>query len=120
MKKAFTKKDFIVICVLLSAALILFVLGKVSSVGNKAVVRINGKVTEQISLKGDYYEKAFNGVVVCRENGFICIKSSDCPDQICVNNGKLNKKGQCSVCVPNGVSVEITGNGKKSVDAVTG
>jgi len=40
-------------------------------------------------------------------DGAIAFIESDCPDQICVNNGFLRRSGQISVCLPNLVSLII-------------
>ena len=44
---------------------------------------------------------------------------SDCPDRLCVKAGFLSRAGESAVCLPNRVSVRITGRGG-TVDAVTG
>lgn len=44
---------------------------------------------------------------------------ASCPDKLCVNQGKINKKGQSVICLPNKIIIEIAG-GKTSVDAVAG
>ena len=44
---------------------------------------------------------------------------SDCPDRLCVKAGLLTRAGESAVCLPNRVSVRITGGGG-SIDAVTG
>lgn len=44
---------------------------------------------------------------------------ADCPDGVCVNAGKLTKAGQAAICLPNRVSVEISG-AKSEVDAYVG
>ena len=48
--------------------------------------------------------------------GGVAVTHSDCPDQICVAAGRLSKPGDFAACVPNGVTVRITGS--DGVDAV--
>ena len=43
---------------------------------------------------------------------------SDCKNQICVNDGQINKTNQSIVCLPNKVLVEIIG-GEEEFDAVS-
>lgn len=40
----------------------------------------------------------------------VSIKEANCPDQICVKWGKINRPGQTIVCLPHKVVVSITGN----------
>lgn len=43
------------------------------------------------------------------------VTESDCKDKICVNTGYLTKSGQAAVCVPNGISVILSGEGEADV-----
>lgn len=47
--------------------------------------------------------------------GGICFESSDCPDQICVHSGILNRHGDSAACLPNKLIVRIVS--PKSGDA---
>ncbi|MFO7611599.1 MAG: NusG domain II-containing protein [Clostridia bacterium] len=40
-------------------------------------------------------------------DGSIRFEKSDCPDQICVNTGRISSPGQFSACLPNGVTLKI-------------
>lgn len=50
------------------------------------------------------------------KDGAAFISQSDCRCKTCIGFGKLSKKGQSAVCLPNRVSIQIDGNGE--VDAV--
>nr|WP_315989868.1 NusG domain II-containing protein [Desulforamulus aquiferis] len=39
------------------------------------------------------------------------VKQADCPNQVCVNAGWLNKPNQITFCAPNKVKVKLTGQG---------
>lgn len=120
MKKLFTKVDIIIIAVVLVLGLCLLLL-KPSVNGKRAVIRVDGKEYKTVDLENtDFLEITVNDVVIICENNEIYIKSSTCPDKICVNAGHLSKKGQSAVCVPNRVSVEILGEKQGTVGAVTG
>lgn len=41
------------------------------------------------------------------------ILSSPCPDQLCINQGRINKIGQTILCLPEKVLVTVTGNQKE-------
>ncbi len=44
---------------------------------------------------------------------------SDCPNQVCVKTGFINKVGDRVVCLPNKVYVEIIGQTELEVDSVS-
>jgi hypothetical protein len=43
---------------------------------------------------------------------------SDCRDKICVNMGSLDRRGDWSACLPNGVMVRIVGEREDGIDAI--
>jgi hypothetical protein len=74
---------------------------------NKVIKRINLDKVEKpmrITVSGDYH----NEILV--EKGRIRFEKSDCPNQICVNSGWLDKNGNIAVCLPNKVIVSVENN----------
>ena len=62
----------------------------------------------------EYVVEAQNGsVVIIIESDGVFVLSSDCPDQICVHQGKITQSGQTITCLPNRVSIQLVG---KDVD----
>ena len=120
MKKLFTKKDFIIIVVVLIVGVLGFLIINNADKGKTVIIKSDGKVVETVSLTENGYEKEVNGVIVHIENGKAFVKESSCKDKVCVNSGELSKSGQSAVCAPNGVSVEISGESDSSPDAITG
>ena len=59
------------------------------------------------------------GCVVSISGDGVCVKEADCPDRLCVGQGRITKAGQSVICLPNRVSVYLTGE-KAEVDAVVG
>ncbi|MCR4594559.1 MAG: NusG domain II-containing protein [Clostridiales bacterium] len=119
MRKLLTKTDIVIVLLLLCTALLLLIFCFGGN-GQKAVVKYKGKTVEEIDLNDNaYYETLINNVHIVRENGEIYVKDSSCPDKVCVRTGHISKTGESAVCVPNRVSVTITG-GKKGPQAVTG
>lgn len=51
--------------------------------------------------------------------GEICVKSSDCENQTCVNYGKISAVGQSIICAPHRLVVKLTGSSEDRADAVT-
>ncbi len=118
MKKLITKKDFILLVLVLIIGVAGMILMNSSPKGTMAQIKVDGKAVETVSLNGEYLEKEINGVTVCRENGEIYVKDSSCPDKVCVRSGKISKAGEGIICAPNRVAVEISGEGQ--LDALTG
>ncbi|MBQ8765566.1 MAG: NusG domain II-containing protein [Clostridia bacterium] len=120
MKKLITKKDFILLLVVLVIGVVWILLGNSANKGTTAEIKVDGEIVETISLDGEFLEKEINGVTVCRENGEIYIKEAVCPDKVCVRSGRISKAGEGIICAPNRVAVEIDGKNKNQLDALTG
>lgn len=120
MRKLAGRKDLIILLIVLILGAGSLIITGLFPEGSTAEIKYNGETVEKISLDGEYYEITVNGVVVCRENGEVFIKSSSCKDKICIRSGRLSKKGEGAVCAPNGVSVEISGKAQNAPDAITG
>lgn len=119
MKKLITKKDLILLFVVLLAGVVGIILMNSADKGKSAEIIVDGKITE-IILLDDTYEKQVNGVVVCCENGEIFIKESNCPDKVCMRSGRISKSGESIICAPNRVAVKIDGKKGNLPDAITG
>lgn len=119
MKKLFTKTDLIIALAVLVLGFALLLFLKLTPQGETAVITAEGREEIKIPLSGEYEKIKVNGVVICRENGEIYIKSSDCRDKICQRSGHLSKKGETAVCAPNRVAVRIYGRDKNAPQAVT-
>ncbi len=120
MKKLITKKDIILILILLVAGVTGLIAVNSADRGKTATVKADGKTVEVISLEDENGSVKYNGVVICLENGEIYVKDSDCADKICVRSGRISKSGETVICAPNRVSVEINGDKSDSPDALTG
>ncbi len=44
---------------------------------------------------------------------------ADCPDKLCIHQGKIESSLKPIVCLPNKVRAEIISKGKRQVDAIT-
>ncbi len=119
MKKLITKKDLILLFVVLLAGIIGIVFMNSADKGKSAEIIVDGKTTKIISLD-ENYEKQVNSVVVCCENGEIYIKESNCPDKVCMRSGRISKSGESIICAPNRVAVKIDGKKGNLPDAITG
>ena len=119
MKKLITKKDLILLFVVLLAGVVGIIIMNSADEGKRAEIIVDGKTTEIISLD-EAYEKQINGVVICCEKGEIYIKESNCPDKVCMRSGRISKSGESIICAPNRVAVKINGKKGNLPDAITG
>ncbi len=62
-----------------------------------------------------------NGItlVVVIRDGAAYVKSSECPDGVCVSSGRISRGGESIVCAPAGVRLQVKGGGEH-VDFVAG
>jgi Uncharacterized protein conserved in bacteria len=85
-----------------------------------AEIRVEGKLLYTFDLnqvKESYtIELPHNTILV--EHGQISMESADCPDHLCVKQGKISSSAFPIICLPNKVEIKIVG--KTSYDAVSG
>lgn len=108
----------IIIIVLIAAALSAFILSA-SEEGAYAVITCNGETVGSISLTsdGDYTYAALPGMVFTVSEGSVAVTESGCAGRICVRSGKISRKGETLICVPNRAAVSI-GGGDGDVDVI--
>ena len=111
------KKNFLwALLFALVAAAGLLLYGKLGrGEGMVAVVSVNGEVLERIDLSKvrEAYEfevtTPYGNNTVRVEPGAICVTHADCPDQICVFQGRLTGSGIPIICMPHRLVIEIEG-----------
>lgn len=91
--------------------------------GRGAVVKIyqNGGLAETVDLMSvsKAYTIELEGNTILIEPDGVSVKEANCPDMLCVRQGKIHKPGHSIVCLPNRVVIEIS-DGESGVDAVAG
>lgn len=103
MKKA----DGILIAVLIVAAAVVALCTILfSKGGNTVTVKQNGKIVYEGEINQDK-TLTLEGNIVVIEDGYAVMHSAKCKNQICVKTGKISKKGETIVCLPNKVTVQI-------------
>ena len=118
MKKLITKKDFVLVIIVLVVSLAGLILVNSADKGKTATIKVDGEVVETLSLNEDTLVE-FNGVVVTCEKGEVFVTESTCTDKVCMRSGKISKSGEGIICAPNRVSIEIDGK-SDFPDAMTG
>jgi hypothetical protein len=117
------KKDILLICGVLLLALVAFFVSRLfaqKSDAAKVTVYVGGAVYAQVSaddyqtITVDQGDGKVNVIVIDRSG--VRMESSTCKNQICVHHGTIDPNNADEllldhwiVCLPNSVSVEVTG-----------
>ncbi len=83
---------------------------------DKAVIRSGGKVFREVTLSKDQKIEVLGPLgisVIAIQNRRVRIASDPSPRQYCVRQGWLQQAGEIALCLPNQVSVELTGSHKR-------
>ena len=118
--KLFRKGDIAVIAVILAAAAIFAVLGRLGGENPRAVITVDGETVETLDLsqvkeKIIIRPETVPEVVITAENGEIWFEQAECEDKLCVKSGMLSRCGDTAACLPAKTVITITG---ADVDAV--
>lgn len=86
--------------------------------GDTAEIYVNSKLAASLPLDENTVKEINGGTNRIRiENGYVYMEYADCPDKLCVKQGKISDSSRDIVCLPNRVTVKITRKG--STDAVS-
>lgn len=83
--------------------------------GTVAVISVNGEQVERIDLskvRKAYdleFDTQYGRNVVHVEPGAISVIEADCPDHVCIYQGKLTGSGIPIICMPHRLVIEIEG-----------
>lgn len=114
------KRDFILIGAILAVILIAFgVIALVKKDGDHVIVRVDGQEVAKYSLSEDGEYELNGGTNILRiENGEAYLVSANCPDKLCVNQGKIDKSGETITCLPNKLTVTVYSSENGEVELV--
>ena len=123
--KLFRKKDLIILILglLLAGILTLIWHVRVLDVGEKVIVSYNGEVEHIFDLHADgeyilVYPEGTNVLLI--SGGVATITEADCPDQLCVKQKSISRKGEAIICLPHKLVITIEGEGPMpEIDAIT-
>ena len=126
MKRLFENKKLLAdLCVILALLLLAgglaLALRLGREAGGQAVVRVDGRVTERHPLteNGVYSLNGGSNILVI-ENGEAFLSEADCPDHLCVKQGRIRYNGQTITCLPNRLTVTVEGGKSNGVDFTVG
>lgn len=115
------KNDLLLGAVLLFAAAVLFLGQHVFREKGAAVqVLVADEEFGTFSLREDQEIPIGEGNLLCISGGKAFMKWADCPDQLCVHQGKISHRGETIACLPNRVTVRVTGGAASGVDSIAG
>ncbi|MFA6014144.1 MAG: NusG domain II-containing protein [Gallionellaceae bacterium] len=83
---------------------------------DKAIIRSGGKIFREVSLLENAEISVpgpLGSSIISIQNHQARITSDPSPRQYCVRQGWLKNAGEIAICLPNQVSIELTGGPKK-------
>ncbi len=118
ISKFMNKNDFILILFVLALCAGLLAFWRFSEKsGDTVTIMVNGELYQTAELYTDA-EISVNGTnTVVIHDGEVYMESADCPDQLCVKQGKIHDAGRDIVCLPNRVVVSVSK--ESTVDAIS-
>lgn len=87
-----------------------------------AEIYLDGQLVQRLNwtmLDQPVYIPVGGGNVVAADAGGVWMHTADCPDQLCVKQGKIQKGSLSIVCLPNRVTVTLKSSNVE-VDGVAG
>ena len=125
MRKLLSNKKradlILVVALLLLAGILYLTMNANRQEGGVAVVRVNGVETERHSLAVDGTFSLDGGTnILVIQDGQAWLSEADCPDLLCVKQGKIHYTGQVITCLPNRLTVTVEGGESNGVDLVVG
>lgn len=107
---------------LLIGCIIGIVLLYTGSKGGEVQVRVAGEIRESYPLGEDrtVEVKGIGGGsnLLVIEDGKAYISEATCPDKVCIGMGKISRRGESVVCLPNQVVIEVVSGSEKETDDI--
>ena len=110
-RKLLNKYDLFIFAAVIIISFIIYISAGFDK-GAVCEIKIDGQIAHIINLSEleREFELPENPHIKFKiKDNAIAFINSDCPDKICVNTGYIKYAGQSAVCMPNRVSVHITG-----------
>ncbi|MBP5239491.1 MAG: NusG domain II-containing protein [Oscillospiraceae bacterium] len=106
---------------LLAAVILLLAINGSRESGGMAVVRVDGVETERhpLSVNGTFPLNGGSNILIIQD-GQAWVSEANCPDLICVRQGKIHYTGQVITCLPNRLTVTVEGGESGGVDLFAG
>lgn len=116
--------DFIVIIIFIVIALISGLAVNLKRKSGEGSVEIisDTEVIRVLSLAEDGEYPIKNGEdlnIIKISGGCVWVESANCPDELCVRQGKISKNGQSVICLPHRLVIRIVSDKENKADAKT-
>ena len=114
------KRDIILIASILVVAIaVLLIVELTKEEGAGVVVKVDGGEVAEYSLSknGTYPLNGGTNILVI-EDGRAYLSDANCPDKLCVHQGKISRTGEVITCLPNKLTVTVFG-AEESVDLIS-
>ena len=121
-KRRMSKKDWVLIVVILCVAGLAFLLHEVIGAegAGSVTVKVNGKIEGVYSLAEDREIKINGGSnILVIKNHEADMEDANCPDKLCVNQKPVSKNHESIICLPNKIVLKIVDGEEAELDAVT-
>ena len=114
------KRDIILIASILAVAIALFLIVELTKEeGAGVTVKVDGVKVAEYSLSADGTYPLTGGTnILVIENGKAYLSDANCPDKLCVHQGKISMTGETITCLPNKLTVSVFG-AEQSVDLIS-
>jgi hypothetical protein len=114
------KRDIILIASILIVAIAFFLIVELTKEeGAGVTVKVDGVKVAEYSLTADGTYPLNGGTnILVIENGKAYLTDANCPDKLCVHQGKISMTGETITCLPNKLTVTVFGT-EQSVDLVS-
>ena len=114
------KKDFILVSVVFALILASFVITNLfKKEGAYVIVRVDGNEVARYNLTENGQYQLNGGTNILRiEDGKAYLVDANCPDHLCVNQGKIDQSGETITCLPNRLTVTVYSENKSDVELV--
>ena len=114
------KRDLILIASILIVAIALFLVVEMTKEeGAGVTVKVDGIEVAEYSLakNGTYSLNGGTNILVI-EDGKAYLSDANCPDKLCVHQGKISMTGETITCLPNKLTVTVFGT-EESIDLIS-
>ena len=109
-RKKLLRDIILIVAVLFAGVVLLIVTGSRGKAGSYAVVMVRNNETARYSLSTDGIYTINGGTNTIEiKDGKVRMTEAECPNHLCVRQGWISFSGQSIVCLPNELSVTITG-----------
>ena len=117
MKDIIKRKDMILIVVVLIVAAIGFGAKFLfAEKGGTVTISVDGETYGTYSLDEDKTINVDDHNKVVIKDGVVHMEDADCPDKLCIKQGKIDSNGQKIVCLPNKTIVEVSSEKESDYD----